>query len=730
MKGAHHQASEANSRARLSSHLTYPRRSFCYLAPWLLAVNCRLSKKITIVRGTGVDSKLGCRRALAVLGSVVWLLVAPSVALAEYQPARSAPPSVGGLTDRVIIGFRAETTTEMVSMNAEITALSSRVDLPLTSIDQLGDRLAVVRLAIPTTKSNVEAALSILRADPQVAFAEPDRRRYAHAMPNDPLYASQWYLKGDQVSAVRAESAWDSSTGSAGVIVAVLDTGIRYDHPDLERAASGGRLLPGYDFVSADSDGKFTSANDGDGRDADASDPGDWVTTAEAALPIFDDNCEAQDESSWHGTRVAGLVGARSNNNAGIAGLTWRPWILPVRVLGKCGGYDSDILAGMRWAGGLPVTGVPANPYPARVINLSLGSEDRCPASYQTVIDELVRNGIVIVASAGNESGPVAAPASCQGVVSVVALRHAGTKVGFSSLGANATIGAPGGNCVNTGANEPCLYSIDTTTNLGATTPGIHGYTDQFNFNVGTSFSAPLVAGVAALMVSVNATLTSAEITERLRVGARAYPAASGIPVCRNPSNVNDRQTSECACTSAACGAGMLDAVGALGEARRPQAVIVVPSNVTSGQSATLQANGSTASCGRSVQTYSWAVLATGAGGALTSGANSSSATVLPPTSGTLKLQLTVTDNQGARDTALVNVTATAASSDSPQAITGPACPSELSFAPPVTTPPSAPTGSGTASSGGGGGAIDLWILLLFSGALLWRAARRQGVFE
>ena len=236
------------------------------------------------------------------------------------------------MTDRVIVGFRTDTIVDTATLQAEISALSDRVDLPLKAIDRLGGGLAVVRLAMPATASNVDAALSSLRRDPQVAFAEPDRRRYAHAIPNDPLYAGQWYLKAQQASAVRAETAWDSNTGSAGVIVAVLDTGIRYDHPDLERAASGGRLLPGYDFVSADSDGTFISANDGDGRDADASDPGDWVTTAEAALPIFDDNCDAQDESSWHGTRVAGLIGARSNNNTGIAGLTWRPWILPVRA--------------------------------------------------------------------------------------------------------------------------------------------------------------------------------------------------------------------------------------------------------------------------------------------------------------------------------------------------------------------------------------------------------------
>ena len=173
----------------------------------------------------------------------------------------------------------------------------------------------------------------------------------------------------------------------------------------------------------------------------------------------------------------------------------------------------------------------------------------------------------------------------------------------------------------------------------------------------------------------------------------------------------------------------MADAVGALEQARRPLAVIVAPTSVTAGQNATLQANSSTASCGRTVQTYAWTVLASGAGGALVAGANTASATVLPPTSGTLQLQLTVTDNQGARDTALVNVTATSATSDSPAAVAGPACPSELSFAPPVTPPPSAPTTPG-AGGGGGGGAIDLWLLLALGGALLWRGVRRRGVFE
>src|SRR5262249_17403858 len=161
-------------------------------------------------------------------------------------------------------------------------------------------------------------------------------------------------------SAVNAIGAWDRETGSTGVVVAVLDTGILYDHPDLGRSDHGGRLLPGYDFVSG-----VAQANDGDGRDADPSDPGDWVSASAKSNAAFP-GC-ATSTSSWHGTRVAGMIGALPNNGVGVAGLTWNTWVQPVRVLGKCGGIDSDILAGMRWAGGLHVDGITDNPTPARV---------------------------------------------------------------------------------------------------------------------------------------------------------------------------------------------------------------------------------------------------------------------------------------------------------------------------------------------------------------------------
>jgi serine protease len=119
------------------------------------------------------------------------------------------------------------------------------------------------------------------------------------------------------------------------------------------------------------------------------------------------------------------------------------------------------------------------------------------------VTSQLASQGVLIVVSAGNEGGPVDSPANCPGAMGILGLRHAGTKVGFSSLGPEIALGAPGGNCVNTAPGAACLFSIDTATNLGTTTPGTNSYTDQFNINVGTSFSAPIVSGIAGLMLRI-----------------------------------------------------------------------------------------------------------------------------------------------------------------------------------------------------------------------------------
>ena len=346
---------------------------------------------------------------------------------------------------------------------ADVAALAGRTGVPLRQARRIRSNLRVLELGTIAAPGSIGAALARLRADPDVQYAELDRRRHANAVPNDPLFPGQWYLQNSVAtpSAVDAVGAWDLSTGSTGVVIAVLDTGCATTTRTSRPAGAGGRLLPGFDFVA-----DRRMSNDGDGWDLDASDPGDWVTA-----PRTSGRCRSAaastSDSSWHGTRVSGIIGARSNNSLGVTGLTWGGWILPVRVLGKCGGFDSDIVAAMLWAGGIPVDGAPANPYPARIVNLSLGGSDSCPLNYQDAIGQLRSRGVLVVASAGNDGGVVETPANCPGVAGIGAIRHVGTKVGFSNLGPGVALSAPGGNCVNTGPGEPCLYSIDTTTNLG-----------------------------------------------------------------------------------------------------------------------------------------------------------------------------------------------------------------------------------------------------------------------
>ncbi|HEY1492696.1 MAG TPA: S8 family serine peptidase, partial [Steroidobacteraceae bacterium] len=335
--------------------------------------------------------------------SALLLLTALLLALPVHFAAASTP-AVDAVPERFIVKLRM----------APASAAAERVRDVAT---QAGLRVLATRhifagmhvLQVAADGESAAQMLTRLRADPQVQYAEPDQRRHALAAPDDTLFSGQWYLQDAQPAAVDALDAWNVTTGNKGVVIAALDTGVRFDHPDL-RNASGNRLLPGYDMIGGTGDSGILTANDGGGRDPDASDPGDWISTADTKTSLFK-SCTVAN-SSWHGTRVAGILGAISNNGAGIAGTTQVGWVLPVRVLGKCGGYDSDIIAAMAWAAGLPVDGVPSNPYPARILNLSLGSVGACPASYQQVVDQLVSLGVLIVVSAGNEGGPVDAPAN------------------------------------------------------------------------------------------------------------------------------------------------------------------------------------------------------------------------------------------------------------------------------------------------------------------------------
>lgn len=618
----------------------------------------------------------------AVVAAVLGLL--PAVVPGSEATGRLAMPAAASApVSRIIVGLRAPATAIESPGDGRVKALAWRSGLELRRHQAIGPALQLVELDRPLAGSELAELLAQLRADDAVAFAEPDSRVRRHAVPNDPLYAGQWYLQGSQPAATHVEAAWDVSTGAADIVVAVLDTGVRFDHPDLLRMGQGGRLLPGYDFVSADVGGGFLGANDGDGWDSDPSDPGDWISASDAQLPLFA-GCTVED-SSWHGTRVAGLIGARTNNVTGIAGATWDSWILPVRVLGKCSGSNADILQAMRWAAGLHVDGVPDNPYPARVLNLSLGAAGSCPQGYQAVIAELDALGVVVVASAGNSGAPVEFPANCPGAMAVAGLRHVGTKVGYSNLGREVAVAAPAGNCVN--LTGPCLFALDTTIDQGTTTPLGPGYSSPLNPSIGTSFSAPQVSGIAALMLGVNGSLGTSRLIARLRASARPFPAPdAGIPLCHVPTGASDIQELECGCTTSTCGAGMVDAPAALAEALRPIATATAtPSATHPGEAVALAATASLPANGRSIVAYSWTTLS---GAADISPADTSVATLRATASGPVTVRLTITDDQGATDSSDLVVT--------------------------VSPPP----GSG----GGGGGSVG-WAGLL---ALGLAALRRQ----
>jgi serine protease len=672
-----------------------------------------------------------------VMAGVLGLILGSAVTAApEWNPVRSHPVEIGPQANRLVVGFRATpgnsitrtirshakaqvmSLTQAQTSQTDVSGLSLRTGVAVSRSRQLTPSMHVVFLQKTLYGADVDAVLTRLRSDPAVAFADVDERRYPHAMPNDPLFiptataSGQWYMQtpstatpSSDAAATDAVSAWDLSKGSSGTVIADVDSGIRFDHPDLlragfdsSRAGFGGRLLPGYDFVDQDLNagngaplGTFLIANDGDGWDPDPSDPGDWIdgTDLKNSTVFPAKNCSTQ-SSSWHGTRVMGVLGALTNNDTGIAGMTWNPYLLPVRALGKCGGLDSDIITAIEWAVGMPINEAPDNPYPADIINLSLGGTGACPTDYQSLITQLTGMGVLVVASAGNESGPVDIPANCPGVLAVAGLRNVGTKVGYSSLGPEVGIGAPAGNCVNTTAGSPCLKSIDTTVNEGATTPGANSYTDQSNSNLGTSFSAPIVSGIAALMRAANANLTPQQIIVRMKASATPYPQPFTTPP--TPQCVNGSTSSvECACTTTTCGAGMVNALKAVKAALNPIAAVKIPAGFTSG-SGTFDAGGSAPACGATIASYAWTSTPAIH---IVLGGSSSAVNVMATGAGTLTL--VVTDSAGNKDTAVVTFKAASASTPAP-AVAGTAASACIAD---MTVTPVAPTVSAAYSPAG-----------------------------
>jgi serine protease len=335
---------------------------------------------------------------------------------------------------------------------------------------------------------------------PGVMYVEEDTIMQHHFQPNDPRYSDQWHYF-EQNTSINVEPAWDKATGN-GVVVAVIDTGYR-PHADLV-----GNILPGYDMIS-----DLGIANDGDGRDSDARDPGDATSANECG------SGRSGSSSSWHGTHVSGTIAAVTNNNVGIAGVAFGAKILPIRALGKCGGFTSDIADSIIWAAGGNVPGAPTNPNPAQVINLSLGGGGSCSQTYISAINSARANGATVVVAAGNSNinASNAVPANCPGIISVAATGPTGAKAGYSNFGNVIDVAAPGGD-TSFGINGGVL----STLNAGINGPGA----DSLAFYQGTSMAAPHVAGVAALLYEVNPNVTPDEVKAAILNSARPFPGA------------------------------------------------------------------------------------------------------------------------------------------------------------------------------------------------------------
>lgn len=433
--------------------------------------------------------------------------------------ATDAPLASQVMVDRVIVKFKPQSpsaSTRAATVATRVQGLQKRSDVGLRQLRTLRNGAVVLKLDKQKTYLGVQTLLSALAQDGNVEYVEPDLRMVAKYTPTDPQYVQQWHYF-EPTASVNTPAAWDVTQG-AGSVVAVLDTGVR-PHADL-----AANLLPGYDFISDASIG-----NDGNARDSDPADMGDWMAAGECG----GGQPAEFTPSSWHGTHVAGTIAARAGNAIGGTGVAPQAKVLPVRVLGKCGGYLSDIADAMVWAAGGSVSGVPANPTPAKIINMSLGSPvpAACSRTYTDAIALARAAGALVVVAAGNENDVADSypPANCAGVLSVAAVDRNGARAYYSNYGAVVDIAAPGG--AQFYENDP--NGVLSTANAGTQGPG----SDNYLYYQGTSMATPHVAGVAALVWAAKPTATADEIEEALKLASRPFVAS---------------------CTG--CGAGMVDA--------------------------------------------------------------------------------------------------------------------------------------------------------------------------
>ncbi|MCB1757599.1 MAG: S8 family serine peptidase, partial [Gammaproteobacteria bacterium] len=465
-----------------------------------------------------------------------------------------AVAQTGPATQNLIIRF-SEQNRQLLSKDKTagtslLKRISTRSGQPLSLKRAMSGNAHVVSIETADGQ-NLDDLIERLQADPAIESVEADTRIVPYAIPTDLYFEAQWPLHDQAIvsAGMNLPTAWDLSTGSPDTVVAVIDTGILPDHVDLE-----GRVLDGYDFIAGFELGNnplleqypsymtYFRTNDGDGRDNDPTDPGDWVDIDDFyAMLSVGEECSVH-ESTFHGTGIAGIIAGNAGEH-GIVGIDWQAKILPIRVSGKCGGSRSDMIDAIRWAAGVEDPALPPNPNPARVINLSLGSSNSCGFTEQEAINDAWNAGAVLVAAVGNEANNVdispVAPASCEHVISVTAVREDGARAYYSNYGTSVDLAAPGGEDATS----------DGTPMIVATNHGVKGAIQgsHFKYVAGTSAAAAHVSGVVSLMVGANPQLTPYQLEQLLMQSAREFPQ-QGLFDC-------DQQT---------CGAGLVDAHAAV----------------------------------------------------------------------------------------------------------------------------------------------------------------------
>lgn len=536
-------------------------------------------------------------KVLAVAITCAWGVVVHARPL--KKPVTADKPVVG----RMIVKLRAPDGNERVSgMSADHAArLSNAVGKSMASLGAMSGDASVLRLAQPLPPAEAEALAQQIARDPAVAWAAPDLpvHRFQATPPDANYITRQWnyfpanaqFVSASLVTPASTVNfsatggangplAWSITHGAPGVRVALVDSGVTLNHPDLIA-----NLLPGYDFISSDalSTPPFNAplnfvANDGNGRDPDPTDPGDWVTQTE--VTAYPNLCSSADigPSSWHGTSMAGLIASLwtsvNPNPAGtsLAGLAPDIRVVPVRAIGRCGGTTVDVVDAIRWSAGLSVPGAPLNPNPARVINLSLGTTPGpCNAAYQSAINDVLAAGAIVVAASGNDgAAAVSQPANCVGVIGVTAHAINGDNASYANIGPEVAISAPGGGAPSLAALAPLdqnqtAFYVWAASMFGATTPDSAASATDTRTGpataglVGTSPAAAQVSAVAALVLSVDPMLSAAQVRNYLTSTARPHPA--GTYCVSEPTAAN------------MCGAGLLNAGGAVSAASQARQV-------------------------------------------------------------------------------------------------------------------------------------------------------------